>query len=373
MIKKSKSTAIISLGTELTRGDVQDSHLVFLGKELRRIGLDVGKVSILPDDREDASREIAALVSEYPLVIVTGGLGPTSDDITREAISDATGLDLLFREDVWETIESRFWGRPVSESNRKQAMLPAGFTAIDNPRGTACGFTGIINETTLVVLPGPPHELEPMFADSVIPMLVKSAVASAFNTIEGCVFLVGESLIEDEYRNADRPDVSFHTRLGKDRVLFRLVGGSEESRECVFAHFSRAFGVTLVRRGNASAAELLTNALLEKGKVVVTAESCTGGIIAESITDIAGSSNVFWGGFVVYANNAKTGMLGIEQSLIETKGTVSEDTVLGMASAALTRSGVGFPYPASQDQQVELRINRSVLSGSRSRVRAGSP
>ncbi len=340
------SAAIISLGTELTRGDVQDTHLVFLGKELRRTGYEVSRVTILPDHRAWAAAEMRKRASENALVVITGGLGPTSDDVTREAVADAFGIGLEFREDAWRDITLRFAGRPVSESNRKQAMIPAGFAIIPNPRGTACGFHGRIKDCAVFVLPGPPRELEPMFTESVLPLLGKGK-GSPEDSISGSVFLIGESLIEDEYLAGNSGDVEFHTRLEKDRVLFRLEGGSEESREGLFERFVESFGAVRVRRGSLSSAELLYNALIGKKSNIVLAESCTGGLVSEWITEIPGSSSVFWGGYVVYSNEAKSLALGIGQSLIEEKGAVSEAVVLDLVESSLVRSGAGFAIAVS--------------------------
>jgi len=166
-----KTAVIISAGTELTEGIIQDTHARFLASELTSMGFVVRRGVQLPDDPGIFRDELARAANDACLVIVTGGLGPTTDDLTRETIAEVAGAPLEFHPDVWDALVARFPGRTISETNRKQALAPRGFALLANPNGTAPGFHGTAGNALVVALPGPPSELRPMFAQGVVPLL----------------------------------------------------------------------------------------------------------------------------------------------------------------------------------------------------------
>jgi nicotinamide-nucleotide amidase len=385
--------AIISLGTELMRGIVRDAHLEFLGKELRLLGIEVARQTILPDDLDAAVDEIRRTTAEYGLVIVTGGLGPTSDDVTREAIARAASVRLEFREVLWQRIVELFSGIIPSESNRRQAYIPAGFDPIENTRGTACGFRGRIGKSTVVVLPGPPHELQIMFTRSVIPFLGNGGTRDRVSHLDVSVYLVGESRIEDACQKVKGAGVVHRTRLAEDRVIVTFEAGSSGARaeiENGFSGLVATFGELVVKRGDSSAAERVTAALRTRNARLVTAESCTGGLIGEWITNIPGSSDIYWGGCTVYSNESKTVLFGVPPILIEKEGAVSREVVRVMAGSALlispaeyalTVSGIAGPSGGTDEKpvgtvwiSVRARDGRELtrrfhFSGDRQRIR----
>ncbi|MBN1698927.1 MAG: CinA family nicotinamide mononucleotide deamidase-related protein [Spirochaetales bacterium] len=330
--------SILCLGTELTRGHIQDKHAVFLCRELEKAGLSVSRIVLIPDKKDIVQHELERAVTENDVIIVSGGLGPTSDDITRDSISTVTGKKLLFHEDLWEQIKRRYHGRRVPESNKRQALIPEGFTVMENPRGTACGFMGEAGKCRIIALPGPPTELQPMFLESVVPVLSgidRMKAKNKRNELSASAFMVGESSLEDAYRHTLPGDVGLMTRLAEDRVIFTLYGSTLSRRETIFTRIRRVFGPIRIRKGNDSLPVLLLNRLIERKKSIVCAESCTGGLLGKWLTDIPGSSAVFWGGFITYSNKAKEKILGVGHSLIRAAGAVSGEVASAMATGAL--------------------------------------
>ena len=187
---------------------------------------------------------------EASLLILTGGLGPTTDDLTREIVARAAGAPLEFHREVWDSIVERFKGRKVSDTNRKQAEAPRGFPLLPNPNGTAPGFYGQIGGALVVALPGPPSELRPMFTQSVVPVLAERfGSASARDILWGTALMVPESNLEEALRTARQGGISWGTRVDEDRISFSLRGGTADEREACFASLASSLGPTRIRRG----------------------------------------------------------------------------------------------------------------------------
>jgi nicotinamide-nucleotide amidase len=284
--------------------------------------------------------ELGRAVRDAGLVIITGGLGPTTDDLTREIVAEAAGVPLDFHHEAWEILQARFAGRTVSDTNRKQALAPRGFPLLPNPNGTAPGFHGEINGSLVVALPGPPGELRPMFTRSVLPLLRERFGAPAEqDVLWGTALMVPESSLEEALRACMRPGVAWGTRVEEDRIAFSLRGGAREERETFFNGLSARLGPVRIRQGETTPAQLLTDALLARRALLATAESCTGGLIGKYMTDLPGSSRVFWGGFLSYSNQAKTRLLGVTDELLREQGAVSEKVVRALAEGALASTG----------------------------------
>jgi len=238
---------------------------------------------------------------------------------------------------------ARFAGRTISETNRKQALAPRGFTLLANPNGTAPGFHGAAGDAIVVALPGPPSELRPMFANGVVPLLRSRFGAPAEgDTLWGTALMVPESNLEEALRAKRREGILWGTRVDEDRISFSLRGGIAADRDAVFAGLVEMLGPVRIRRGETRPALLLTEALLARGATLVTAESCTGGLIAKYLTDLPGSSRVCWGGFVAYSNEAKERLLGVDAATLRAHGAVSEKAALAMAEGALAVSGASL-------------------------------
>ena len=338
-----KTAVIISAGTELTEGIIQDTHARFLASELTSMGFVVRRGVQLPDDPGIFRDELARAANDACLVIVTGGLGPTTDDLTRETIAEVAGAPLEFHPDVWDALVARFPGRTISETNRKQALAPRGFALLANPNGTAPGFHGTAGNALVVALPGPPSELRPMFAQGVVPLLRQRFGAPAEEEILwGTALMVPESNLEEALRARRREGILWGTRVDEDRIGFSLRGGTEADRRAFFADLEEMLGPVRIRRGETRPAMLLMEALRARKATLVTAESCTGGLIGKYLTDLPGSSEVYWGGHVVYSNAAKESLLGVSAGTLEAHGAVSREAALALAEGALSVAGASL-------------------------------
>jgi nicotinamide-nucleotide amidase len=337
---ESRTAVIISAGTELTEGIIQDTHVRFLASELASFGFSVLRGVQIPDSVPLFRAELARAAEEACLVIITGGLGPTSDDLTREMVAEAAGVPLEFHPEAWEALLARFPGRTVSDTNRKQAHAPRGFALLPNPNGTAPGFHGALGNALVVSLPGPPSELRPMFSQSVLPLLrARFGGFSDADVLWATALMVPESSLEEALRACSRPGVSWGTRVEEDRIVFSLRGGARDDRAAFLDALVQRLGLVRIRKGETRPALLLTEVLLARAARLVTAESCTGGLVAKYMTDLAGSSRVFWGGFITYSQSSKIGLIGVEDALLREHGAVSEEAVRAMAGGAIAVSG----------------------------------
>ncbi len=343
-----KAAIVLSVGTELTEGIIQDSHIRYLSSELTALGFTVCRGVQIPDNERQFSEELARATHEASLVILTGGLGPTTDDLTREVVAKAAGVPLEFHQGAWDDLVERFKGRRISDTNRKQATAPQGFSLVPNANGTAPGFHGEVEGALVIALPGPPSELRPMFAQSIVPLLSsRFGSASVKDILWGTALMVPESNLEEALRAARRGELAWGTRVDEDRIVFSLRGGTEEDREACFAALCASLGPARIRSGETRPAQLLSDALLSRNMMLVTAESCTGGLIGKYMTDLPGSSRVYWGGYVTYSNAAKNGMLDVDADLLERHGAVSQEAVTRMALGALSRSAAGISVAVS--------------------------
>jgi nicotinamide-nucleotide amidase len=336
--EKDVTAAIVSVGTELTDGVIQDKHGKHIAALLKKSGFTTQKISIIPDDKALLRDELQLLFTTCSLVIVTGGLGPTSDDITRETVAEVSGRPLILDGTIWQKLKNLFAGREIADTNKKQAYIPEGFVTFENPYGTASGFAGSIDDTEVIVLPGPPHELIPMVEAHLLPYIKERFSPVERQAITATSFLVPESTLEEVLQQTLTGEKRWSTRVEPYRILFTLYNGSREELESSLQRIRGTLGANHVRKGEVVLAEELLALLIEKEIQLVCAESCTGGLIGKLITDIPGSSDGFWGTFVTYSNEAKTRMLGVGRETLENYGAVSRETVEEMAAAALERS-----------------------------------
>jgi nicotinamide-nucleotide amidase len=333
-----KSAVIISVGTELTEGIIRDSHGAFLSSELTRRNVSVRRIEQLPDD-ENLLSQFSRAVADADLLIITGGLGPTTDDITREVCASLFGTALELREDVWEMMIKRYPALS-GRANRRQAMIPGACEALDNPFGTAPGFTGVLGTTRVFALPGPPKELTGMSNLYLFPFLEKELKLSAREVTEASLFLIGESRLEDACRaladsNPVYASMSWGTRVQEYRISLYLRGSSEEVRLSFLQALQKRFGAELVQPGDVTADSLLSAALLETGASFAAAESCTGGLLGVLLTAVPGSSAYFLGSCASYADSFKEKFLHVPREIINRYGAVSEECARAMAEGVL--------------------------------------
>jgi nicotinamide-nucleotide amidase len=357
------------VGDELLRGTTVDAHGAFIGAFLTERGFTVTEIRLVPDSLAAIRDTVLESVRRSSLLVVTGGLGPTTDDVTREALAAASDSPLVFDEDAWKEIQELF-GRVLTGSNRRQAERPESFQALPNARGTAPGLIGVIGECRVAALPGPPGELRGMIAvhgDRIVAGLGTEPGPESVCTCFG----VPESGLEDALlrlvsarRAAGEgapPALRWHTRAEPGRIVLRLAGGPEKEREAVVAELRKQFGCERVARGEESLAALVVRGLSRRGLLLAAAESCTGGLIGGAVTDVPGSSAVFWGSIVSYANAAKEKVLGVRPETLADHGAVSRECVIEMAQGvrriagadlAVAVSGIAGPDGGTADKPV---------------------
>jgi len=338
---------ILNTGSELLLGTTLNTHGQWIGRELFGLGLRVQRLTTVPDG--DAIRDaLGECIARADVVLVTGGLGPTSDDITREAAAGTLGIELIEDEAALRSLEAFFAARDrtMAPDNRKQAQVPVGADVLANPNGTAPGIyipprlNGVAN-CAVFLLPGPPRELYPMFRAEVTPRLrALSGITTASGILELKFTGLGES---DLHQAIDRPlhgiaglEVGYCARVAE--VDVRLIGPPEAiraGREIVL----EAFGKHCFSEDGSSLEQAIVRQLDERSLSLATAESCTGGLIANRVTDVPGASRVFTHGFVTYANEAKRDLLGVDPQQLDTHGAVSEPVARAMAEGAMRVAG----------------------------------
>ena len=338
---------VINTGSELLLGTTINTHAAWFGRELFNLGLRITRQTTVPDG--EAIREaMSEAVERCDALIVTGGLGPTSDDLTREITAEVLGIELITDEAALRSIESFFAlrGRPVAQANYKQALVPVGADVLPNPNGTAPGvyvpprLNGRAN-CAVFLLPGPPRELYPMFHAEVVPRLrALSGVENPPNVLTLKFTGIGESDfhqgIDAQLQQIEGLEYGYCAHIGE--VDLRLIGTAAAiaaGRKIALDSFLP----NLVSDDGSSMEQTVVHMLTEKRLTLATAESCTGGLIANRITDVPGASAVFTHGFVTYANAAKISLLGVSPDALATHGAVSEVVARQMAEGALRASG----------------------------------
>ncbi|MEI3478975.1 MAG: competence/damage-inducible protein A [Bilophila sp.] len=338
---------IISVGTELLLGHTINTDAAFVARELSAIGVNLLYACTVGDNAGRLRAALEEALGRSDVVITTGGLGPTDDDLTKETIAAVAGVPLALHEDSLRRLEEYFRGRPpMGENQRKQAMLPEGCTPFPNDIGTApgCGVRTAAGKI-IIMLPGPPSELVPMLQRYVVPFLSGAAHAVIHSSMIR-TFGLGEG--SGALKIADSTDAANPTAAtyAKENEMFVRVTARAESEEeaealCrpVVEEICRRYGDVVYGVDVENLESVVVALLRERGLRLATAESCTGGLVAKRITDVPGASDVFGTGFVTYANDAKTRLLGVAASLLEAHGAVSEPVARAMAEGARKASG----------------------------------
>jgi len=340
-----QNASIFIIGTELTRGIIGDKHGQLIATELSHLGYHVDRMVIVPDDGTIGS-VLRDGIATSDVVIITGGLGPTSDDLTRKVVADLAGVPLVRDQAsfdyLYKNIGERIWG-----SNEVQAMFPTGFVPIPNPYGTAPGFRGYIQKDARLVaciaMPGPPREMDPMFFNEVLPLLASLRGHNDFERDEYSSYLVAEAKLEELCHQVDIGTVQWGTRFQNLRISLYLTGERGARRQ--FAQrLSQFMGPSLLEEGDHEAVDLLTDELVKQKLTISCAESCTAGLASKLLTDKAGSSSWFWGGVSTYANEAKSKILGVNQAILDGVGPVSRECAIAMADGIQTVSGTDVAF-----------------------------
>lgn len=351
--------AVLSIGDELTLGQTAESNARWISHELLRNGVMVIEHRTVADDRGAIARAMRELANHVPLVVVTGGLGPTEDDLTREALADAMGgVELIESAAQRAILEERFVRRAMAmpPSNRRQAFCPVGGAFLENNNGTAPGISAKIAAAHIFCLPGPPHEMQPMFAAHVVPTARALVAASGGEQIAVCsVHACGlpESLAAEKIRpmmlRGANPLAGTTASGAVVTARLRATGPAASDGELARAACAveRAWGAYVYGRDEVTLAQALGELLCARGECVAVAESCTGGGIGQLITTAAGSSAWFGGGWISYSNQFKSEFLGVPAQLFEQFGAVSESVACAMALGAAERAGARWGLSAT--------------------------
>ncbi len=339
--------SLLSIGDELLLGQIAERNLPWLAQALLELGFVVAEYRTVADDERAIAAALSDLAARGGVVIATGGLGPTDDDLTRQALALAMGgVALEEEQSALDALEKRFRRRGVTMPalNRRQALCPQGARLIPNPNGTAPGIAARLGETWVYCLPGPPNEMIPMARESVLPELSRhSSVPVATMVIHSCG--IGEAAAAELLGNLmqrDQNPLVGTTASGavvSARVRGWGAGATPEAMARVRESIESAWGPYVYGSGTTTLAEALGQMLVERGLVITTAESCTGGGMAEFVTSAAGASAWFGGGIAAYSNALKTRLLDVESALVEGVGAVSREVAEAMSVGALERTG----------------------------------
>src|SRR5215831_10914905 len=342
---------LVNTGTELLLGDVQDAHLAFIAREILPLGLRIEERRTVPDS-DVIRRTLTELFPHCEILFVTGGLGPTTDDITREMVAESLGLELHQDPELLAWLQQRLQIRRIrwTSGTARQADVLAGAQVLPNENGSASGFylraniNPRISSPHVFVLPGPPRELQPMFRKFAIPILrsiikVPLRVERRSYSIGG----MGESLVEkaigEKVLAIPGVELGYCARPGEVEV--RIVG-APDAIQMADAIIRSELGVSIFSDDDEALEAVVVKLLKQRKATLATAESCTGGLIANCITNVPGASDVFLAGYVTYANSAKSDVLNVDPKVIEKHGAVSEPVARAMAEGARTRAASTF-------------------------------
>ena len=367
---------ILCVGTELLLGNTVNTNAAFLGRELAVMGIFTYNQSVVGDNARRLKESLKLAVSRSDIVIITGGLGPTYDDLTKETVAEYFGLKMEMHQASIERLQAFYkqFNREMTPNNRKQAMMPEKSVVFPNNYGTAPGLA-VVSESeygikTVILLPGPPREMEPMFREEVKPFLQKqSNITLVSKTVH--IIGMGESAVEhklyDFMKNSLNPTIAPYAKEGE--VELRVTASGKDESECMaliepaVEKIKSEIGSAIYGIDVKSLQNALVLKLGEKNLTLATAESCTGGLVGKRITEISGSSSVYLGGVVAYDNSVKINLLGVKESTIREFGAVSEQTAVEMAEGiakklsadiGISTTGIAGPSGGSDEKPVGL-------------------
>lgn len=382
----SHTVEILGVGTELLLGGTTNTDARDLSRELSALGLNVYYHSVVGDNPERLKQSVMLAKSRADILITTGGLGPTCDDLTKTVVAEAFGKKLVFNEHCADSIRAFFarGGRPMTENNLQQAWLPEGCTVLENEWGTAPGCAFQSGSSYVVMLPGPPRECIPMFREKAAPFLlglsegiIRSRNLRVFGMGESAV----ESLLRERMNALTNPTLAPYAKEGEVELRITAKAASSQEADALIAPVEQELhgilGDLIYGTNVSSLEEVVLKLMKERGLTLGTAESCTGGLIAKRMTDLAGSSAVLKGGIVSYTNEVKQNVLGVPGTLLEEQGAVCDQVARAMAEGArrvlncdlaLSATGVAGPDSDERGNPVGL-VYVGLTDGSRTWVR----
>lgn len=388
---------IIAVGTEILLGQIVNTNAQFISRELSHLGIDLHYQTVVGDNACRLTEVLDIAFGRADMVILTGGLGPTNDDLTKETVAAYFGLELELHEPSLSEIKVIFerLGREMTENNKKQAMLPKDAIILQNDNGTAPGCIISKDGKTAILLPGPPKEMMPMFLNKVIPH-IKSTSNEVIVSKSVRIFGKGESGIEDLVRDlmeSANPTVAPYAKEGEVELRVTAKTQTQEQANCIIDEMidklKLRIGDYIYGYDEDTLASVAVAKLVKNNLSLSIAESCTGGLVAGAITEVPGSSQIFGYGFTTYSNEAKTALLGVDQQTLAQYGAVSEAVAREMAIGAKERSkssigvsvtGIAGPDGGTEQKPVGLVYialadengvicNKLNLSGNRQRIR----
>ena len=379
---------IIAVGSELLTPDRLDTNSLFLTEELNKLGVEILRKTIVGDDRELLSEAFRDALNRVPLIISSGGLGPTEDDLTRETVAELLRRKLKLDEKILDGIKARFrsFNREMPDINVRQAMVPEGAEALNNPRGTAPGLWIEHGEHMIALLPGPPRELRPLFLEEVLPRVARRVSAVRMFHRELRVTGMGESAVDQRIQPVYKRFADVNTTVlaspGEIQIHLRMWTDDAALAQKNFSEIEQGFEIALTdrifSRDGSSLEEVVARLLTLNNATISAAESCTGGLLAQRLTSIAGSSSYFLGGVVCYSNEMKTAWADVPKELIEAKGAVSAEVAVALAEGIRRRvgsslgvgiTGIAGPGGGSEEKPVGT-VHIAVASGGETKVRA---
>jgi nicotinamide-nucleotide amidase len=340
---------IIAVGSELLTPDRVDTNSLFLTARLNQLGIEVTRKTVVGDDLAPLRNAFDEAAKRSELIIASGGLGPTEDDRTRDAVADLLGRKLARDPAVMSKIEARFrqLGRRMSEVNARQAMVPEGATVLENDRGTAPGLWLESSGRIVILLPGPPHELKAMFSAQVEPRLARLATGVRLVARELRVAGMGESDVDQRiapiYTRHDDVQTTILAAPGEIQIHLRIwskdIPAADRQLQGIQESIVLALGEAVFTTAGESMEEVVARELTMHHATIATAESCTGGLLAERLTRISGSSAYFLGGVVSYSNTLKSAWVDVPAEIIESRGAVSSEVAVALADGIRRRTG----------------------------------
>lgn len=391
---------LICVGTELLLGNIVNTNAAFLARECAGLGLSMYHQSVVGDNEERLYDTIQTALGRSDIIILCGGLGPTQDDLTKETVAKVFDLPLIEDEHSHERIEEYFRNsqfRIITDNNWKQAQVPEGCIVVDNANGTAPGIIVEKKGKSVILLPGPPNELIPMFRQDIVPYLKKLQPETIYSVmVKLCG--VGESLVETEIldliETQENPTIATYAKTGE--VHLRVTARAADEKEAkklikpMVKELKKRFGSHIYAMDEeVTLEESIVELLKAQNLTLTTAESCTGGMLAARLTNVSGVSEVFKQGFVTYSNRAKRKLLDVKKNTLKTYGAVSEKTAKEMAKngAFITGSdicvsvtGLAGPGGGTEEKPVglvyiacayqnEVRVKEFHFKGNRNKIR----
>lgn len=347
-----KKAHLISIGNEIINGDILDSNSSWLSRQLASCGIETIGIQAVGDDIRLIYNALENAAKQADIILTTGGLGPTDDDITRDAIADFANVKLVLKQDIVDKIQSFFRARNIQmpQKNTVQAMIPQGLDVLDNNAGTAPGFAGIVDKIFVASMPGVPTEMKLMFTEAILPKLKDFSDGKILKTQKIKIFGLGESTVAEmlgDLMNRTRNPLINCTVSGGIITLHIIskadnTKAADEQIKADTQLLQNILGDWIYAVGDYELADVVGNLLLKKNKTVCLAESCTGGLVSKMITDSSGASQYFKCGWVCYCNDVKADFLGVDKNLIEKYGAVSAQVAEKMAIGALEKSKTDY-------------------------------